>query len=98
MHGQQRLLNDVLAVLWSAPCRQQASAHDRPQPQRDADQQPPIGLVVALSCAAHQGREIVRVAQRGRSLTYSCREGKTLHVTSRWPAANSLMRAQMLAY
>ena len=98
MHGQQCLLNDILAVRRAASRRHKAAAHDGAQPQRDMAEQPPIGLVVALPCQAHQCGEIGRVGQRARSFTYSCAEAETLHADfsqRRSPAANKKSRARL---
>lgn len=79
MHGQQSLLNDILAIRRTAPCRYQAPPNHAPQPSRDMAEKAPIGLVVPLSCQSHQCGEIVQVSQRGRSFTYSCAKAKPLH-------------------
>ena len=68
MHGQQSLLNDVLAICARpAGCRQSAQRHGA-QPRSDEDQQAAIRLVIPVPGCPHERGEIFRIRQRAHSI------------------------------
>jgi hypothetical protein len=83
MHDQQCLLHDVLTVFHGTPRSYQPAPGRAAQPDRDAAQQRPIGLVVAAAGQPHQPGEIVGIGQGARSLRLSVRIAETLQATRR---------------
>ena len=68
VHGQQSLLNDILAIRIRPTGRCETARRHGVQPRSDEEQQAPIRLVVPLPGCPHERGEIFRFGQEAHSV------------------------------